>query len=112
MNIGWGVSTHPLFWIMTAQWMLLTPLTWLAQDIAVPRHWRGLKAAILGLIVFAVVVFAILLGPLYLFGYLPIPRDAATRQAELAGFILGALLSLPLRSYLQKYMRRRAGFAD
>lgn len=95
---------------MAGEWMLLPPLIYLAQDFTVPRHWRGLKGVILGLVVFAIVSFAVMLGPIYLLGYMPLPRDAASRHAILAGSLVGGLLSMPLRSYVYKRMRRRAGF--
>lgn len=106
----WTMWAQPLFWIMAAQWMTMPPLVWLAQDFVVPRHWGGLKAAILGVVVFGVVVMVVLLGPLYLLGYIPLPRNGVAQEAGLGGVIVGGLLSLPLRAYVRKRMRRRAGF--
>jgi hypothetical protein len=97
-----------LFWVGAAQWLLLFPLARLCQHFIVP-HTGGIVEICLELLVLGAVGFAVILGPLYLTGYLPLPRGDEQRVAYKLAFVVGGLLSIPIQMYLRRRLLRIDG---
>lgn len=102
---------QPLFWIGAAQWLLLFPLISLCQYFFIPRT-GGIVEICLEILVLGGCGFAVVLGPLYLTGYLPLPQGNEQRMAYKLAFVVGGLLSIPLQVYLRRRLQSSVPYKD
>jgi hypothetical protein len=98
------VFRHPLFWMFAGQILVAPSLIVLAQHFLVPRtgDWRQ---QVLQVLVAVIGLLVVIFVPFLLAGYPPVPDTAIDKEAMNWGFIVGIVLSLPMRSFALKRLR-------
>jgi len=98
------LSQSPLFWIGLIQWLAMFPLVVVVQHFVVPDLKLPFQLA-LDFAIFAVVVTTILIGPLYVAGYLPLPGKPLITH-YMWGALAGGFASIPIRELLKRHFQR------
>ena len=94
------VVSRDIFWIAFLQFFLLRPVLHLLPNVKI-GNWLVNLAISSGLTLATLTLLVVL--PLYVFDYIPIPRTSEIRRAYLCGFIAGGLLTHLLWLVLVKF---------
>ena len=97
------VLSSAIFWIGLIQWATLFPFVLVSQYFLVSRTSLFIETT-LEILVLVVVAGVVLFVPLYASGYLPLPSGYELSSYKY-GFVLGALLSIPIREFLKRHLR-------